>query len=438
MNVNLQTNVSFMSVTLVPGYKYFTTVYCYNPLGMVELSFSDGFVVDLEPPSAGVVFTSLSHTDSRHQASTLTASWHGFTDSQSFVREYLYTVTEDNTTTDIVEFESSVLKTSVEIPLTAAHHGKKYQVHVIAVDAAGHESEMISSNYILVDHTPAVSVKCDHYEEEYFSTFSCICTPITDGHPFSSCRCSTSDQYQYKGNSLAVIEITTSRLLKSATRLEFGEYTQWVKVERLNHDLYRYQVFYIYHEDQIILPIIHVESELPAETFIKISSCEQPIRDNTKNPVHIKQIGRLGLLLDFAIYDTESAVSTLQVAIGTSAGGYQLLPFTEVGKQLSLFVSRTLQHMMEVRATIIAVNGAGRKSVFTSEPLVIDWTSPVISDIDVNIENTEDNLYSITATWVVVDEESQVTDCLWKIGNWWRFYLYHILKSSRRKQHMFL
>jgi len=63
--------------------------------------------------------------------------------------------------------------------------------------------------------------------------------------------------------------------------------------------------------------------------------------------------------------------------LGTVKGGTQLQPFTNIGRCSSGFTSSLkLHHNTEVHVTVVAVNGAGLRTVSHSQPVYVDLTPP--------------------------------------------------------------
>ena len=62
--------------------------------------------------------------------------------------------------------------------------------------------------------------------------------------------------------------------------------------------------------------------------------------------------------------------------LGTVKGGTQLQPFTNIGRCSSGFTSSLkLHHNTEVHVTVVAVNGAGLRTVSHSQPVYVDQDS---------------------------------------------------------------
>ena len=131
----------------------------------------------------------------------------------------------------------------------------------------------------------------------------------------------------------------------------------------------------------------------------------------------LQQSGRFGLHIIQPFYDDQSGIKIIKVGIGTNPGGFQLLPLTDTGNGSTAYFRLSLQHKTVAYATSIVVNNAGLQMVHSSEPLIIDWTPPVVENIVVVVTQPHKDSFFVEAAWDVSDDESEVTGCFWKIGN---------------------
>ncbi|KAI8487523.1 hypothetical protein Bbelb_347570 [Branchiostoma belcheri] len=144
-------------LTLQSGMEYFSNVRAYSHAGLHTIVSSDGFLVDTDPPSAGVVYDGLDIHDRDYQncSSHVAASWHGFSDLQSYIHHYVWCVGSTPGTDDILTCTDVGLRLSdvkeISPELTS---GTKYYSTVYAVDAAGLTSPPAMSDGIVVDASP--------------------------------------------------------------------------------------------------------------------------------------------------------------------------------------------------------------------------------------------------------------------------------------------
>ena len=71
---------------------------------------------------------------------------------------------------------------------------------------------------------------------------------------------------------------------------------------------------------------------------------------------------------------------------------------------------------MKVYAVVVAENKAGLTSSFFADPDTIDWSPPVIENLQVELLQTGITEFTIAASWKTTDEESNVQDCYWTLG----------------------
>ncbi|XP_078696223.1 uncharacterized protein LOC144924666 [Branchiostoma floridae x Branchiostoma belcheri] len=152
-----ESEVLIDGLTLQSGMKYFSNVRAYSHAGLHTTVSSDGFVVDTEPPSAGVVYDGLDIHDRDYQncSSHVAASWHGFSDLQSYIHHYVWCVGSTPGTDDILTCTDVGLRLSdVKEISPVLTSGTKYYSTVYAVDAAGLTSPPAMSDGIVVDTSP--------------------------------------------------------------------------------------------------------------------------------------------------------------------------------------------------------------------------------------------------------------------------------------------
>ena len=64
---------------------------------------------------------------------------------------------------------------------------------------------------------------------------------------------------------------------------------------------------------------------------------------------------------------------------------------------------------------LVVENRAGLRSMFHGESITIDWSPPIINNLQVDVHH-QGNKCSVDATWQVTDAESVVQDCHWSVG----------------------
>ena len=98
--VGLNTTWNLETTNMEPGTRYYVSVRAQNEAGLHTTAVSDGIIVDVTAPTAGVVFNTDRHVNrhSQNSGTVLSASWHGFEDRHSGVTSYYVSVYDvDNT-----------------------------------------------------------------------------------------------------------------------------------------------------------------------------------------------------------------------------------------------------------------------------------------------------------------------------------------------------
>ena len=124
--------------------------------------------------------------------------------------------------------------------------------------------------------------------------------------------------------------------------------------------------------------------------------------------------------------DPESGVKDYQWAIGTVPGGTQLRPFTPTGTLASGDAyDLLLHHNMRVYVTVLGQNWAGLTAKMVSNPLIIDWTPPILTSpvldlngINIGVDSDLTESLSLSASWFgFVDPESGLQWCRLGFGH---------------------
>ncbi|XP_070573612.1 uncharacterized protein [Ptychodera flava] len=121
------------------------------------------------------------------------------------------------------------------------------------------------------------------------------------------------------------------------------------------------------------------------------------------------------------ILDTESPIVEYLWAIGTVKGGTQVQSFKSVGRSSHAFADDLLlSHGIPIHVTVTARNAADLRSVFYSQPMIVDVTAPNICCIKdgahIGKDLTHQTSSVISVQWNVSDPESKVEFCEWALG----------------------
>jgi len=166
INIGLNTSVTLTNVTLSHATRYYFTVAAVNEVGLFTTLASDGFIIDINKPSTGVVFNSAKHKDNIFQSSTseFTASWHGFQDHCSGVQNYFIALVDEEVP-NTIRFTKLALQTTFTFTKLSLFDGHTYRAAVKAIDAAGHESDVVFSAPKTVDVSPPSGYQCLNYTQ---------------------------------------------------------------------------------------------------------------------------------------------------------------------------------------------------------------------------------------------------------------------------------
>lgn len=128
-------------------------------VGLTTVQSSDGFILDSSPPYIG----SISHIENaainiegtlqHFTASVIAASWRGFWDPESIVDHYLLCVGNKPESCDFMNYTTTGNQTSFQSSKLPLEHSQTYFVSLIAVNKAGLQSSVISSDGVTVDKT---------------------------------------------------------------------------------------------------------------------------------------------------------------------------------------------------------------------------------------------------------------------------------------------
>ena len=147
-------------------------------MGLHVSAISDGFVIDMDIPIAGVVFNTARHMDDLYQSSqsSFSLSWHGFVDHFSGIMSY-HVAMSDNKSNDTLNlnFIDVDIKTTYTFTNISLEHGQTYYGFVKASDAAGHMSPVSISRGRMIDISPPTGVTCQSYHLLSNKTIDQIC-----------------------------------------------------------------------------------------------------------------------------------------------------------------------------------------------------------------------------------------------------------------------
>ncbi|XP_052789886.1 uncharacterized protein LOC128224179 [Mya arenaria] len=420
-NMGLKTNISIGNLTLEHAVRYYFTVTAVNTAGLHTSVSSDGFIIDTTPPSDGVVYNTNAYKNVAYQSSvtSLGISWHGFQDHCSGIKSYYVAVGEKHEPPySSTNFTQVYLKTSVTFKDLNLLPGSVYYGVVKAIDAAGHESDVIVSPGVIIDSSPPKGYNCDQFED----------TGVTELLDDSKNNWTKTVVAKLDKDEVYKIEGSIKNTFVDSVILQINRFMTRIQTALNHKQIADFSYTFVSIEKGAQNITISVENNINnfkniLET-IHLQRCVSFIENKTK-ALHVQQIRHDSVDVTAMIQDKESDLKMVHIGAGSTPGGFQIQPLTAIHANImSVIVKGHLVHAMKVYTTVIAENNAGLTSVFKStEPIIIDHTSPIITDLEalatvvyVNESGEIDSRVQINATWNALDDESDIKQCTCSIG----------------------
>ena len=145
---------------LQTGIVLMLTLQVENSAGLTTMVNSTRILIDSSPPVQG--FIKINHKESfvlLKEGQSLFASWRGFKDFQSGIKEYQWKICFALKISDCVtEYVRVGLKSQIVLNDIEIDHGKEYQFVVKAVNFAGLDTVVVSNSFILDKTSPETGV----------------------------------------------------------------------------------------------------------------------------------------------------------------------------------------------------------------------------------------------------------------------------------------
>ncbi|WAR31812.1 LOW QUALITY PROTEIN: hypothetical protein MAR_034354 [Mya arenaria] len=417
-HMGLKTKISIGNLTLEHAVRYYFTVTAVNTAWLHTSVSSDGFIVDTTPPTKGVVFNTITHRNVAYQSSvtSLGLSWHGI--HCSGIKSYYVAVVEKQEPPySSTNFTQVYIKTSVTFKDLCLISGSVYYGVVKAIDAAGHESDLIASPGVIIDPTPPKGYNCDQFEDTGFIDFLDVSkdnwtkTIVAQLDKDAVYRIEGSIENAFVDSVILQINRFITRIQTFLNHQQVTEFSYtFVSNQRVAHN--------------ITLSVDNHNNINNILGTIVLQKCSSIIENKTK-ALHVRQIRHDSVAVTAMIQDKESDLKMVQIGAGTTPGGFQIQPLTPIHVDImSGIIKGHLGHAMKLYTTVIAENHAGLASVFQStEPIIIDHTSPIITDVEalatvvyVNESGEIASRVQVIATWNALDDESNIKHCTCSIG----------------------
>ncbi|XP_053399140.1 uncharacterized protein LOC123523172 [Mercenaria mercenaria] len=465
------TSFNITGLKLEENTNYYTVVQAYNLAGLHTTEVSDGFMLDLQSPTTGIVHDGFVMTDIHATSSmqSVRSFWHGFSDLESGIKNYEYCVSLNDGMCDVDALHDVGIATRKEY--TAAKpfgQGSIVRAGVRASDGSGHVSEIVFSNGIVVDVTPPARVKFDLCEDNIIADFSFEHFPETNEtycHNISNndwlisertCIRTLNSNMAEQGRTNILLQGSVSQSLsvENYGRYRLTFYTSTIPSEgqvlsahegyidvgneryifllyvRSNTGSYEWQkhtFFFLlqandtnlsigtvkrstaFAVDNVVFQLYKHSVTEPAESFSHINAHTVFVHDWSS------------IYAEWIFIDEETEIVEYLWAIGTVQGGTQLQAFTSVGRRtFANAYSLHFEHNSNVHVTVVAINAAVLRTKSYSSPVIIDLTPPTFRyvhdgpDKDMDIDYQKD--MEVVTHWDVFDLESDIEECHWAIG----------------------
>ncbi|WAR05722.1 hypothetical protein MAR_021091 [Mya arenaria] len=451
--------------------RYFSVVQAFNHAGLHTTLSSDGFMLDNEKPEGGTVNDGIVLHDVQflNSSNQLPSFWYGFSDAISGIDHYEHCVSSQKYKgrCDIQPFINVGLWAYVERKSQEEFiQGAILFSEVRAYDMAGHISDLVASDGVLIDRTPPLRVTYILSDEnlvrngsfEYAANSSLQCEDLPNsfwnGH--NSCLKAIKAHNLPHGNSYLLLQGSVSQeiIVEHSGKFKLQFYTSnrptkltqmsvqdgYVVVNETKHVFLMHKkpslteaVIWQEHHYLLNLPVGKTTVTFGAENKASFGIDDISIRYYSgktylENSTDVKHLQALtihahdwsSIYSDWHFEDPESGIIEYFWAIGTVRGGTQLQEYTSVGRnEFASSNTIQLQHNTVVFVSIMAVNGAGLRTVSHSEQIYIDLTPPEFeyvydgdsSDFDIQFQTS----LNISMAWSVKDPESGIQECSWAI-----------------------
>ncbi|XP_046557193.1 uncharacterized protein LOC124266445 [Haliotis rubra] len=464
------TSYTGAGLSLRPNTVYYCSVLAYNKAGLVSWAYSDGVQVDVIPPVAGRTKDGADIHDQDYQSSPseVSASWYGFSDTDSAIVKYFWCVGTINDTSDcsVMDWLDTGLHTSFSISLPTPLSAGTIWNKVYAVDAVGHASDVAVSDGVVIDTSPpepkdvaylgnnlvmnpsfevdnltGSTTQCNLVIPTSWETDTASCIKVQapdsplakDGHKFVSVSGSIQQTIsglevgrQYKLTLHAGYPETVSDTHRSVDAIvtigsEVFSFTLDPNLCRgtcsvgdhsvvlWNKHTYRFTAV----DTSIVLKITSssrmMEFVLDHVSVQTVDYVAGPDSVDTEEHlvVHSMFLSHWSSLhASWHFEDLQSPITQYKWAIGRVPGGSQIQEYTDVGRKVQGDISGLkLTHNSSLYITVMAMNAAGLTTVSRAQPIVVDLTPPLFSHISDGPGSDEDH-----QTSSVVSVNWKVTD----------------------------
>ena len=368
------TSVTKTGLSLSNGQVYYFTVKSENGAGLQSAAVnSNGQTVDTTAPSTPAAVSDGAGADTAYTTSIsqLSANWSASADAQSGVAKYYYAIGTSAGATNVVAWTDNGTATSVTKTGLSLSNGQIYYFTVKAENGAGLQSAAVNSNGQTVDNTPPsapVSVND--------GTGADISETLTLSQLSANWSASADAQ-----SGLAKYYYAIGTTVGGTDTVDWTDNGTAVSVTKTGLSLVDGQVYYF---------SVKAENGSGLQSSVSSSNGQQARQDVTP-PADVAGV-RDGSGADAAwagsqtqlsanwdaSSDAESGVARYDYAIGTTAGGTNVVAWTSNGTNTSVTkAGLSLADGQIYYFQVKAVNGVGLESAaVSSDGQTIDATAP--------------------------------------------------------------
>ena len=138
---------------------YYFIICAVNNAGLRDCMSSDGVLIDISPPSEGIVHDGVIEPDLKYQPSLseIAANWEGIWDLESGIEKFEWSIgTSISDKTSVQDYKNVGLSTHVRSQrVLTLLSGTKYYVHLKVTNQAGSVRELVSDG-VIPDRTPPI------------------------------------------------------------------------------------------------------------------------------------------------------------------------------------------------------------------------------------------------------------------------------------------
>ena len=387
--------------------------------------------------SEGVAYNGKDGKHNLHQHSTraVDAVWNGFQDHQSYMDRYAWGIGTTPTTDDVMAFKDVAFLTKGHASSLSLKHNTSYYILVRATDAA-YLSSIGTSEPFFVDTTPPAAVRCLLFGSNVLmfddmlkasETVWKVQGTVDVKNGSVVLKGSMQQNITLRKNQLYIVEIH-GRLpsIGERPKLKIGAIEVGIVFNIHIDGVCKYELSFIAQEDrETVFRLSTIENMTLTSVTLKMCAKKEIMRStNMKETVSMAVLDPSSLVISWTMEDDESGIRYFEVGIGSTPGGSQFMLYTNNG-YLNQFIARNLDiyHKSTVYATVIAHNRAGEITRIISNPMVVDWTPPLLPPIvatavSTGALTTAGALFDLHVNWTgkITDPESELESCSYGYG----------------------